>query len=146
MAADSVFLDTSLLVAASVVEHPSHGLANAYLDELDAKGTPISISPQVRREFHVSLTRQPVSGRPFTVEEALVALDLWNAVCVTLQVDTLVADECERLVRRYQVRGKEVHDCNIVATMRSHGVRRLGTRNPADFERYKTEINIEPVL
>jgi predicted nucleic acid-binding protein len=43
------------------------------------------------------------------------------------------------------VRGKQVHDCNIVATMRAHGVRRLATRNSGDFERYGTLIDIDAV-
>ena len=34
------------------------------------------------------------------------------------------------------VRGKQVHDCNIVATMLTNGVRRLATRNATDFRRY----------
>ena len=45
----------------------------------------------------------------------------------------------ERLVEGYDVHGKQVHDCNIVATMLGTGVTRLATRNPADFERYAPE-------
>jgi len=37
MAADPVFLDTNILVAASVAEHPSHLAAVALLDKLTAE-------------------------------------------------------------------------------------------------------------
>jgi predicted nucleic acid-binding protein len=85
MAADPVFLDTNVLVAASVAEHPSHLAAVALLDKLTAERTPLCISPQVCREFLVVLTRMPVSGRAFTVAEALGALDTWRAACVVVE-------------------------------------------------------------
>lgn len=54
-----------------------------------------------------------------------------------------------RLVEEHEVKGKQVHDANIVAVMLSHGVTRLGTRNAADFERYLARygdrLQLEPV-
>ena len=80
MAADPVFIDTNVLVAASVRAHPSHGVASAYLARLEADGAPACISGQVCREFLVVLTRQPVEGRAFTTDEALAALGTWLSV------------------------------------------------------------------
>ena len=37
------------------------------------------------------------------------------------------------------MRGKQMHDCNIVATMLGSGVTCLATRNAPDFERYLPE-------
>ncbi len=142
MVADPVFIDTNVLVAASVSAHPSHGAASAYLARLAADGVPACISGQVCREFLVVLTRQPVEGRMFTVEEALAALDMWRTACVTLDEDDAVLSELLDLVRRYGVKGKQVHDANIVATMRVNGVAHLATFNAADFERYEDEIAI----
>ncbi|MBM3239301.1 type II toxin-antitoxin system VapC family toxin [Candidatus Poribacteria bacterium] len=48
------------------------------------------------------------------------------------------------LVRCYQVRGKNTHDTNIVATMLAHGVTRLVTYNFDDFRRFQ-EIKLEPI-
>jgi len=73
--AEPVFLDTSLLVAASVRLHPGNQAARTYLAKLAERETPTCISPQVCREFLVVLTRQPVEGRRFTVEEGLAALE-----------------------------------------------------------------------
>lgn len=73
MAAEPVFIDTNVLVAASVAAHPSHGVASAYLARLEANGAPACINGQVCREFLVVLTRQPVEGRAFSTDEALVA-------------------------------------------------------------------------
>jgi predicted nucleic acid-binding protein len=78
MAADPVFLDTNVLVAASVAEHPSHTTAAALIAKI--------------------------------------------------------------------VGGKQVHDANIVATMRAKNVVRLATLNAPDFERYEDEVSIEALV
>jgi hypothetical protein len=41
---------------------------------------------------------------------------------------------------------KQVHDANIVATMRSKGITRLATLNAGDFERYEDDISIESLV
>jgi len=50
-----------------------------------------------------------------------------------------------RDVREFDVHGKQVHDCNIVARMPEHGVRHLGTRSATGFKRYQSLISIESV-
>ncbi len=57
MAADRVLLDTSLLVAASVEEHPSHAVSKAYVEGLASARTATCITPQICREFMAVLTR-----------------------------------------------------------------------------------------
>ena len=92
------------------------------------------------------LTRTPVSGREFTVEEALQAFDVWMSACVVLDENTAVLVELLALVRDHQVKGKQVHDANIVATMRAKNVRRLATLNLGDIERYENDISIETLV
>ena len=57
-----VFLDTSLIVAATVEVHPSHARACEYIDRAVGTGAMMCTNLQVCREFLVVLTRQPVSG------------------------------------------------------------------------------------
>lgn len=128
---DPLFLDTSLIVAATVEAHPAHKAASTFVDARGAEGRPTAISPQVCREFLVVLTRQPVSGRVFTLAESIAALEVWLTGCQVLDETVNVLDECLRLVQQFNVHGKQVHDCNIVATMLAHGVRHLATRNVA---------------
>lgn len=40
------------------------------------------------------------------------------------------------------VHGKQIHDCNIVATMTTYDVRMLATRNPSDFRRFHPEVSL----
>lgn len=74
MAGDLLFLDTSLIIAATVEAHPAHKASAAFVDDCVADGQAMCISLQVCREFLVVLTRQPVTGRVFTLDESLDAL------------------------------------------------------------------------
>jgi predicted nucleic acid-binding protein len=146
MAAEPIFIDTNVLVAASVDLHPSHGVAAAYLARLAAEGAPACISGQICREFLAVLTRAPVEGRVFTVEEALSVLEEAQRSFSTLFEDESVVAELLALVRRHGVKGKQVHDANIVATMRANGITRLATLNTGDFARFEDDITVEALV
>lgn len=146
MAADPVFIDTNVLIAAAVDVHPSHGAAAAYLARIAAEGGAACISGQVCREFLVALTRGPVEGRSFTVNEAPSVLDKPRESFVVLDEDEASLREFLDLVRRHDVKGKKLHDANIVATMRAHAVARLATLNASDFQRFEHEIAVEPLV
>ncbi len=146
MAAELVFIDTNLLVAASVEGHPSHVVATALLTRLAQGGGTACISAQVCREFLAVLTRGPIEGRSFSVEEALEVLDGWMVGCSVLEESDAVLPELLELVRHHSVKGKQVHDANIVATMRASGITRLATLNTGDFRRYEDLIALETVL
>ncbi len=45
------------------------------------------------------------------------------------------------LVRRYRVRGKEVHDARLVAFATAHNIPVIVTLNPSDFQRY-SEVSV----
>jgi predicted nucleic acid-binding protein len=140
-----VFLDTSLIIAATVDVHPAHQTAVSYVDKAVSGGLELCIRPQVCREFLVVLTRQPVSERVFGLDEALSALRVWTTGCRVLEENAAVLEQLLSLVQDHQVRGKQVHDCNIVATMLASGVRRLATRNAVDFKRYAGVIHVDDV-
>lgn len=63
-----------------------------------------------------------------------------------LDEDEGVLREFLGVVRSHDVKGKKLHDANIVATMRAHGVRRLVTLNVAGFERYEDLIQLERLV
>jgi predicted nucleic acid-binding protein len=44
------------------------------------------------------------------------------------------------------IRGKQIHDANIVAVMRRYGILSLLTHNAADFARYVPYIKVLPLL
>lgn len=141
---EGVFLDTNLLVAASVEAHPSHAIATALLARLSGLEVDACISPQVFREFLAVLTRGPVAGVSFSTHDALRAIQGWLSACDLLEETEDVVGELAAVAERWSVRGKQLHDANIVATMIAHGVGRLATLNASDFHRYERLISLEP--
>jgi predicted nucleic acid-binding protein len=137
-----VFLDTSVLIPATVEVHPSHDAAADTIQRLMSQDARLFISHQVCHEFLVVLTRQPVRGRTIDLEEALATLHPWLVACTFLDEIEAVHRKCLSLVRRFGVHGKQIHDCNIVATMSTYDVRLLATRNPADFRRFHPEVSL----
>ena len=49
------------------------------------------------------------------------------------------------LLEQLAIGGKQVHDANIVATMRVHGIGRLLTANVGDFTRFAHLITVLPL-
>ncbi len=49
------------------------------------------------------------------------------------------------LMEHIPIRGKQVHDANVVATMLAYDVHNLLTHNTADFARYSDLITVLPL-
>jgi predicted nucleic acid-binding protein len=141
MAADRLLLDTSLLVAATVPAHPGHAASRAYLQRARRRGASFCLSPQICREFLVVVTRQPVNGLVYTLDEAIRALTEWRARCELLSEGADTVARWVELALHHRVLGKQLHDCNVAAVMLTHAVPRLATRNPADFKRYGIRVD-----
>jgi predicted nucleic acid-binding protein len=140
-AADACFVDTNILVYATVSSSPWNAAARARLDDMRRLGTRLWISRQVLREYMGVLTR----GNPPPLPKAAVLLaaeDLSKLFDVA-DDDAAVTSELISLLRRFPGGGKQVHDTNIVATMACRGIRRLLTQNVADFQRFGTLVVVE---
>lgn len=55
-----------------------------------------------------------------------------------------IFEESERLVAKYSLVGKSVHDANVVATALAHGASHVLTLNERDFRRYAEVGTIVP--
>jgi predicted nucleic acid-binding protein len=142
---EQVFLDTNILVAASVPEHPSHAIATVVVARLAERDAATYISPQVCREFMATMTRAPFRMTLIEPSKAVDVLGGWLAGCDLLPETAEVVATLKQIVVRKGVRGKQVHDANVVATMLANGVTRLATLDEADFRRYEDAIALEPV-
>jgi predicted nucleic acid-binding protein len=61
-----------------------------------------------------------------------------------LDESTDVARELARLVQACSITGKRIHDANLVATMRVHGVDELVTENGDDFGVFQSITVVSP--
>ena len=137
-------VDTNVLVYSTVVSSPWYQEARQWLVALVSKGVELCITPQIVREYLVVLTRGDIFEQRFTPEEALGELEAVLPTLTLLDETEETVSYLRNLVRHYQVRGKNTHDTNIVATMLAHGVTRLVTYNSDDFRRFQ-EIILEPI-
>jgi predicted nucleic acid-binding protein len=141
VAADPVFLDTNILVYATVDVSPFHHAARAAIAAFESAQVPLWISRQVMREYLATLVR-PRVGIPIT--------DLTSAV---RQFETrfLVAEDgplvtAQLLTLLEQGYSTQVHDTNIVATMLSVGIGRILTNNSGDFAPFTHLITVIPLV
>jgi predicted nucleic acid-binding protein len=138
--ADSVFLDTNVLLAAITPSRRLHDAAIRVLDETSTRGF---VSNQVLRELLVVSTRPTdVNGLGLGCIQAARNVDVLLKRTRLLPEDHEVAARLNDFVRRGLCRGKQVHDANIAATMLAHGVPTLITGNPTRFQRFADLIAV----
>jgi predicted nucleic acid-binding protein len=143
-AADPVFLDSNVLVYSAVPSSPFHAAATKALADLRAAGVVLCISRQILREYTAVLSGKLVP--PIPMPTVVADVRYYLGAFRILEDGAAVTGELLNLLTAVAVGGKQVHDANIVATMRAHGVSRLLTHNVVDFNRFAAVITVEPLV
>lgn len=141
--AERCLVDTNVLVYSTVAGNPWHQEARDWLAHLQASGLVLCVTPQILREYVVVLTRGAVFETQFSIVEVLTVVEILLQSLEVLDETATVAATLRDLLRRYPLRGKRVHDANLVAVMLTYGITRLATYNRDDFAVFK-EIVLEP--
>lgn len=137
------FVDTNVLLLATSSRRVGHARAVTLLDAGFADRS-LYLSGQVLREYLTVATRPAeVNGLGLTAADALGNATQFVERSHVLPEDESVREALFRLLESVPCLGKQVHDANIAATMVAHGLRRLVTLNPRDFERFRPSIEIE---
>ena len=101
------------------------------------------ISRQVIREYLVTMTRpQAFENLKTTVIEQI---DQFIKRFQVADDTAAVTAQLVKLMRDFQIGGKQVHDANIVATMLAYDIPCLLTHNIKDFERFGEVIRVEEI-
>ena len=145
MAAESVFVDTNVLVYVTRPSAPQHAAAAAVLMRLEAQGAVLWVSPQVLREYLAVVTREQATAPALTSAAAVADVQRFRKIFEVAGEGMAGIDRLLELVEDGRGSGRHVHDANIVATMIEHRIRRLLTFNDADFRRFSRIIDIEPL-
>jgi predicted nucleic acid-binding protein len=103
------------------------------------------ISRQIIREYVAALSRPQSFTRAIPVSHLIPAVRRMESRFRVADENADVCDELLGLLERFAVAGKQIHDANIVATMRVHGIKRLVTDNTADFLRFSSIIDLVPI-
>jgi predicted nucleic acid-binding protein len=144
-AGEAIFVDTNVVVHARNADSPDHEAAVNRLSALEQAGAELWISRQVLSEFAVIVSKQMMARDAYDAELLAQEIDQLEREYLVADEDADVTRQWKELIKTQQVKGKPVHDANIVATMLAFGVRRLLTQNVADFRRYEPQIEIMPL-
>jgi predicted nucleic acid-binding protein len=142
---DACVIDTNVLIYSTVSGNPWYRQARQWLSTLQDTGMRLCVTTQILREYLVVLTRETVFEKSFGIDQALAQVGAILPALTVLDEPIAAADLLRELVHRYQIRGKQIHDANIVAVMLTHGIHRLVTYNRADFVRFD-EISLETAV
>ncbi len=138
-----VLLDTNVLVYAHAAESPFHDTARRLRDQALDGQLDACLSPQILCEFFATCTNPRLFHPPLTSKEASrELLAYWSETRLKkiLPRESTI-DRLAALADRHRLRGQQIFDGLLVATMLDNSVRTIYTLNTKDFEIY-TELHV----
>ncbi|MBI1294594.1 PIN domain-containing protein [bacterium] len=139
---NSLFIDTNILVYSSIRSSPLHSVARQRLVEYQAAGIELRLSRQVLREYLAVVTRPQIFAQPLSMKATVADVRVFQQKFRIADDNRDVGQRLTELLESVVVAGKQIHDTNIVATMKAYGVTTLLTHNWDDFKRFSNHINI----
>lgn len=143
--AEPLFVDTNILIYASVAAAPFHDQAMDAINAAHQSERPLWLSRQVLREFIVARTRPQTFAQPSTSDVVIERVRYLEDRFQIADDTAAVTEQLIKLLRDFKIGGKQVHDANIVATMLANGIACLLTHNVKDFTRFDRIIQIEEI-
>lgn len=144
-AANSVFVDTNVLVYANLTSAPFHTDARRLLLTLQSAGADLWINRQILREYLAVVTRQTFAS-PLSAAQATNDIRQFEQQFIIADETAAVTARLLTLFQTIPLGGKQVHDANIVATMLVYGIEQLLTHNVSDFMRFNHLIKVVPIV
>lgn len=143
MMEDNILIDTNILIYSTSEKSHFSIAARAAIENYVNRNYTLWISRQIIREYLVVKSRLMLEERKYN---ELVLLKEMNY----LLDNYFIADEISttslilgKLLLKYKIKGKPIHDANIIATCIDNRISNILTNNPKHFERYTAEgINI----
>jgi len=134
MDAERIFVDTNVLLACSDGSRGTHEDSLRFLQKAAGGDCRLFACGQVFREYLVVATR-PIAenGIGLTPNESYENSQTFRKVIQVLDETSDTLTELIKIVKKYELKGKRIHDANLVAVMRTYGLNHLKTWNPKDF-------------
>jgi predicted nucleic acid-binding protein len=141
-----LFVDTNILVFATDADSPFQSAAETELEQWRKQGTDLYIGVQVLREY-LAVTTRPALGQvaPPDYPAILGNIASFRSEFHVLEDTRLASEKLGELIQRFAVKGRQVHDANIAASMLIHGLQHLLTHNGSDFTRFSPLIIVHPL-
>jgi predicted nucleic acid-binding protein len=134
-------LDTGILLRLANTVDPQHEVVSLAVQRLGDRHNNFMTTTQNIAEFWNVATRPTeLNGLGFTADNISTALSRTvEPLCVVTREHSLHYKELKRLLRSYQVLGKQVHDARLVASMLTWKIPTILTLNAKHFKRFEPE-------
>ena len=142
MAGKAIFVNTNVLVYVSRVGAEFYAVVMTAFGQARDDQCPLWISRQVLREYLAAVTRPQPGIPPLPLASASVDIENFTRDFNIAEDGPRVTESLLAVLARHPAAGRQVHDANIVATMLTHGLRRLLTFNTSDFRRFAPVIDL----
>ena len=140
-----LFIDTNILIYANVVTAPFHEQALNAIKSAHLAERALCISRQVLREFVAVRTRPQTFAQPSAPDVVIERIRYFEEQFQVADDTAAVTEQLMKLMKDFNIGGKQVHDANIVATMLAYDTPGLLTHNVKDFKRFGEAIKIEVI-
>ncbi len=117
--ADKVFIDTNVLLNAAFAQREKHQECQQEIEAQVSQDAELWISGQVIREFLRVATKMKSEGKELSFGEIHYHLSRYLTLCLIADETPEVRETLLRLWNELEIRGKHIHDANIVATMQA---------------------------
>jgi predicted nucleic acid-binding protein len=137
---DRIFLDTNILVYLSDTGAEFHETVKEIFKSI-AEKYEIWISRQILREYAVVVSRKEDVEKPLKPQEIINDIVKWEISFRVIDETQEITENLKNLILKYNLKGKRIHDANIVASMMEFSIRILFTFNVRDFQLFE-EIQV----
>jgi predicted nucleic acid-binding protein len=137
---DNIFIDTNILIYLIDEDSPFHQKCIEKFTQITISAE-LWISRQVIREHSVITTRSGIMQNPLSSNELNSDIMRFESIFNIANDTKTTTDNLIKLIEKYSISGKKIHDANIVASMIEYDIKSLFTNNGSDFKRYD-EINL----
>lgn len=128
-----IFFDTNVLVYLSNEDSLFHEtVSEQFLKAV--KLYEIWISRQVLREFAVVVSRKEFYKKNLKPKEITDDITKWESLFKVIDETQDITENLKNLILKYNLKGKRIHDANIVASMMKFSIPLLFTLNIKDFK------------
>jgi predicted nucleic acid-binding protein len=133
---DKIFFDTNILIYLANEDSPFHLEVAKTFKEI-ARKSELWISRQVLREYAVVMTRHGIVEKPLSSKEIVSDMEKWGSLFQVADETEEVTNILVELIKTYNIKGKSIHDANIIAVMTANSIQTLFTLNIKDFKKFK---------
>jgi predicted nucleic acid-binding protein len=123
-----VFIDTNILLRATVQRMPLHSECNDLIMQLWSDNSEIWISRQILREYLVQVTHPRTINPPLSLAEVYKQVEKIRSLFRIADDTDSVTTHLMALLRTHPTGGKQIHDANVIATMLAYEISTLVTR------------------